>query len=144
MAFLREDNYFSTHQPLHVMPKVELLEIVFETEYDETLMKLTPNVKTLLVGSTGDNPPAMNFKAIAEHLKTLKNLGWHIHGESQKDLQSSCVLDSIITGLSTALCKKMSALFRNKEGLTQQTVASYEKYRKMFSLLDLRGRENLF
>lgn len=140
MAFLTEDNYFSTYLPLNAMPKVELLRIVFETEYEETLMQLTPNVKTLLVGGTGDKPPAMNFQAIAKHLKRLQNLGWHIHAESQQDLRSSCVLDSSITGFSKKLCKKMSTQLRGKDlPLPQRTVASYQKYRKKFSILNLRG-----
>lgn len=139
MALLREDNYFSTYQPLNVMPKVELLKIDYETEYEETLMKLTPNATTLLVGGTGDTPPTMNFKAIAMHLKKLENLGWQIFGKSQHDFQSSCVLDSVITGFPKTFCQKMSAQFRDKEHLSPQTVASLEKYRNNFSILNLIG-----
>lgn len=135
MAFLTEDNYFSTYRPLNVMPKVELLRIVYETEYDETLMKLTPNVKTLLIGGTHDKPPSMNLKAMANHLKTLENLGWHIFAET------CCGLDSIITGFSKKFCKKMSLQFRDKDlPLPWQTVASYQKYRNNYSILNLRGK----
>ncbi|KAG4068268.1 hypothetical protein HA402_007788 [Bradysia odoriphaga] len=136
-TFLTEDNYFSTYEPLQPMRKVELLRIVCETEYDETLMSLTPNVKTLLVCETGDHTPAMNFKAIAKHLKTLENLGWHIHAESKEDLRSSCALDSVVTGFSTKTCKKLAAKFRKEEDLDQQTVATYDKYRKKTSILKL-------
>lgn len=114
----------------------------FDTEYDETLMKLTPNVKTLLVGGTQDRPPTMNFKVISTHLKTLENLGWQIYANSQQGLQSNCIMDSIITGFSGTFCKKKSAQFRDKDHLPAQTVASYERYRKNFSILDLKGREN--
>lgn len=126
------------------MQKVELLRIVFETEYEETLMSLTPNVKTLLVGGTGDHPLTMNFKAIAKHLKILENLGWHMHAESKESLRSSCVLDSILTGFPTQTCKKLAAQFRKEDDLDQQTVASYEKYRKKCSILKLKGRQNFY
>lgn len=124
------------------MLKVELLRIVLETEYEETLMTLTPNVKTLLVAGFGDHPLAMNFKAIAKHLKTLENLGWHMHAESKENLRSSCVLDSIVTGFSIKTCKTLAVKFRKEDDLDQQSVAAYDKYRKKCSILKLRGRQN--
>lgn len=124
------------------MPKVELLRIVFETEHNETLMILTPNVKTLLIGGTF-NLPALNFKAMATHLKSLENLGLYIYSELDYDSHSNYILDSVITGCPITICKKMSAQLQDKKELPQQTVASFEQYRTNFSILDLKGKERL-
>lgn len=132
------------YQPVNIMPKVELLIIVDDGDrYDEKLMKMMPNVKTLLVAGEDDEPPRMNFAAISTHLTKLENLGWMVYASSQRHLQSSCKLESLITGFPIKLCKKMSVQFRDKDNLSAQEVASYEWKRKYSSIVSLAGRKNL-
>lgn len=141
MYFFGEDEYFSTYDPVNVLPKVKLLRIVYDDRYDEKLMKMTPNVTTLLVSNDSDCLPSLDFHAISTYLPKLENLGWEIHGKSQHDLQSSCDVDALITGYSKTFCKVKSTEFRDKDCLSQQEVASYERYRRYTSLVDLKGSD---
>lgn len=123
------------------MPNVESLTIIDNCEYDEKLMKMTPNVKTLIVKEEiMDELPNMNFEAIASHLTKLENLKWQFPAKSRDNLQSSCELDAMITGFSKIFCKKMSVQFRDKDKLSGRKIASYETKRKYASILDLTGR----
>lgn len=143
MYFSGEDEYFSTYEPVNVLPKVEFLRIVYDDRYDEKLMQMTPNVKTLLVTNSSELSPNMNFHAIAAYLPKLENLGWEIFGKSQRHLQSSCDVDALITGYSKMFCKVKSAEFRDKDFLSKQQVNLYERYRRYTSLVDLKGIEIL-
>lgn len=140
MYFAGEDEYFSTYEPVNVLPKVEFLRIFHDDRYDEKLMKLTPNVKTLLVSNTSDTPPSLNVDAIATQLPKLENLGWEICGKSQHDLQSSCEVDSLITGYSKTFCKVKSNEFRNRDYLSSREIAAYARHRRYTSLLDVKRK----
>lgn len=139
---LDEDAYFSTYQPTSVMPNVEFLTILGDCKYDEKLMKMTPNVKTLVFEGEEDELPSVNFDAIALHLTSLENLKWQFHAESPEELQSSCELDAMITGFSEQFCKKLSVQLRNVEALSARKIASHKANREYTSLLDLKGRKS--
>lgn len=113
----------------------------YDDRYDDKLMKMTPNVKTLQVLNSCDDPPSMNFHDISIYLPKLDNLRWQMYGKSQHDLQSSCDVDAMITGYSKTFCKVKSAEFREKDYLTQQEVTSYGPYRRYSALVDLKGTD---
>lgn len=141
MCFLGDDDYFSSYQPLTVMPKVNFLRIVGDSsaKYIEKLMKMTPNVKTLLIVTYDHEPLTINFNAISTYLPKLNSLGWQIYAESHQQLQYK--LDAMITGFSEKFCKKMAVKLRNKDHLSAETVDSYEEYRKYYSILNLKGKK---
>lgn len=143
MYFSGEDEYFLTCEP-KVLPKVEFLRIVYDDRYDEKLMQMTPNVKTLLVSNSSESLPNMNFHAISNYLPKLENLGWEIYGKSQLHLQKSGCMDAQITRYSKAFCKVKSVEFRNKDFMSKEEVTSYERYRLYTSLVDLKGRNFKF
>lgn len=139
---LDKDAYFSAYQPSSVMPNVESLTIIGDCKYDVMLMKMMPNVKTLVFDGEDGELPSVNFGAIASHLTRLENLKWQFHPESLDELQSSCELDAMITGLSDQFCKKLSVQLRNVDKLSASKIASYRAKREYASLLDLKGRKN--
>lgn len=138
--FNGEDEYFETFEPVNVLPKVEFLAIHYDDRYDEKLMKMTPNVKTLLVSNGSEGSPSMNFHDIATYLPKLEHLSWTICGNSQHALQTTCDLDGLLTGYSKVFCKVKSVEFRDKRYLSKREVADYEQYRRYTSLVDLKGR----
>lgn len=135
------DDYFSSYRPSSVMSNVEHLTIVGDCKYDELLMKMTPNVKTLVFDGEDDELPDMNFTAIAKHLTKLETLKWEFHVESPDELLSSCELDAMITGFTDQFCKTLSIQLRNVDHLSARKIASYEKKRQYSSLVDLKGME---
>lgn len=141
MNFFGEDDYMSTYEPVNVLPNVEVLRIVFDDRYDEKLMRMTPNVKTLLVSNESDTEPSLNFHAISIYLPKLEYLRWEIRGNSQHDLQSTCEVDSHLTGFSRTFCKVKSVEFRDSDSLSSGEAASYERHRQYTSLVDLKGRK---
>lgn len=140
---LDKDEYFSTYQPSGVMPNVEFLRILGDCKYDEKLMKMTPNVKTLVFDGEDDELPSTNFNAIISHLTKLENLEYLLYVESLDVLYSSCELDAMLTGYSDQFCKRMSVQFRNKDKLTAREIASYETKRHHNSIREITGRKNL-
>lgn len=140
---LDKDDYFSTYQPSGVMPNVEFLQILGDCKYDEKIMKMTPNVKTLVFDGEEDELPSTNFDAIVSHLAKLENLKYLLYVESLEELYSSCELDAMLTGFSEQFCKRMSVQFRNKDKLTAREIAAYETKRHHHSIVDLTGRKNL-
>lgn len=146
MCFLGDDDYFSKYQPLTTMPKVELLQIVGDSsaKYNEKLMKMTPNVKTLLIVAYEHEyslygSPTIDFNAISTYLPKLENLGWQIYAKSHQQLQYK--LDAMITGFSEKFCKKVSVKFRSRNHLSARKVDFYnDEYRKYYSILNLNGK----
>lgn len=126
------------------MPNVEFLTILGDCKYDAKLMKMTPNVKTLVFEGEEDELPSVNFGAIALHLTRLENLKWQFHAGSLDELQSSCKLDSMITGFSERFCKKLSVQLRNVDELSARKIAAHTANREYTSLLDLKGRKNSY
>ncbi len=124
------------------MPNVESLTILGDCKYDEKLMEMMPNVKTLVFDGEDDELPNVNFGAIALHLKRLETMKWLFHSESPDELQSSCELDAMITGFSEQFCKKQSVRLRNVEKLSASKIGSLMARREHNSLLDLKGRKN--
>lgn len=141
---LDKDDYFSTYQPSGVMPNVEFLQILGDCKYDEMLMKLTPNVKTLVFDGEEDELPSTNFNAIITHLTKLENLKYLLYVQSLEESYSSCELDAMLTGFSEKFCQRMSVQFRNKDKLTAREIAKYGAKRHHHSIMDLTGRKDLF
>lgn len=128
-------------QPSSVLPKVEFLHIIGDFDYSRKLMKMLPNVKTLLLEGEEDEMPNVDYHDISTHLTKLETLQWHFYAGSQRELHSNCDLDCIITGFSEKFCTEKSLLFRDKENLSAQEIDMYEMRRKHFSILDLKGEK---
>lgn len=106
MRYISEDVFFSSYQPVKTMPSVEVLTIdaYGPHNYNDKLMKMTPNVKTFLL--MGDESLSFNFQEIYNNFTKLENFGWQICHATRRYLLNK--LDSKITGLPEKFCKKMA------------------------------------
>lgn len=131
----------------YALPNVEILRIsndcVFEEviEFKDNDMRLTPNVKTLVIGadySFKSNEKALvDLEKISKNWPKLESFGWHIDVETHHSLLHK--LDALITGLPEKLCKILSKKFRSKNRLSASEVAAYHLKREKSSILDLKG-----
>lgn len=124
------------------MPSIEILRVVgtFGTKFEETLLKATPNLTTLIIEEddiTWDKTVSINFELIANSLPKLQSFGWLIRRVTHHDLLHS--LDAAITGLPENLCRKLSNKFRNMDSLTAAALAAYQLKPRNPSILDLKG-----
>lgn len=145
MHFLRDDVYLPSCEPLQTTASVEVLRIFGgkSNKCKAKLMKATPNVTTMLIIEDdfpwSPNPNvAIDFQQIASNLPKLESFGWLICRSVYRSLLHK--LDAAITGLPETLCKKLAVMFRNKNHLTADEVASYQLQRENASILDLKGR----
>lgn len=127
------------------LPNVETFQINCEfvevIEFNENDMRLTPNVKTLIVD--GDYSFQLNEKALVDFAKISKNwpklesFGWQIDVGTHHSLLQK--LDALISGLPENVCKNLSEKFRSKNRLSPFEVAEHHLKREKSSILDLKG-----
>lgn len=126
---------------------VEVLRISLDyediTELIENNMKMTPNVKTLVLDTDysfalDSDSELVDFGKFSKHWPKLEHFGWQI------DIATHCCLpyklDAAITGLPEKFCKKLSEKFRKKNRLSSTEVAANHLNREKSSILDLKGR----
>lgn len=125
------------------MSSVEVLRIhEVAREVDEEVMKMFPNVKTLLIIEDCDDyyfDPIFNFREISKHWPNLENLGWKAYTDTRFDVMYQ--LDAIITGLPENFCEKLSDKFRKLDYVSAAEAFDYQLKRTNSSILDLKGKE---
>lgn len=133
------------------LPNVEVLktsfygfsnsEFVFE--FNENFMKITPNVRTLLIVADSSFDPEhtvlVDFKKISKNWPKLENFGWQIDATVQSNLLHK--LDAVITGISENLCKELSEKFRSKNHLSASELAMYQLEHIKTPILAMKGKE---
>lgn len=144
----------STFQRSLTLPTLETLRITSGNRQKIAhLMKLTPNVKTLVIMDDGivwygDTNGMVNFKDISLFLPKLENFSWQmcIGTKDMSRIHRMYDFDAKITGLPVGLCKTLAAKMRGRgrNDLSAEEIAKYHLMRGecQASILDLKG-ENL-
>lgn len=134
------------------MSSIKVLRIYGKTspESREKLLKMTPNVKTLLLCEycpncdpiTGRNYKFINgFRVILNNLPKLQTFEWVISQSIHLELLYS--LDAAVTGLPEYFCWEMSEKLLNEDNLSANDLALIELEREHSSILDLKGKWRL-
>ena len=129
------------------LPSIEILRITGGDRLVlQQMMRMTPNVKTLLIVDLHSywfaSEAIVNFEDLATYVPKLEHFGWQRFFHPNR--YSMHKLDEVITGLPANLCKKLTEKFRNKDSLSATQLSAYQRKRIHPSIIDLKGSVSFF